>query len=263
MLLNGKRALITGSSRGIGRAIALKLAERGAKIAVHYYKNSDAANDTLLKVRERGADGLTVQADVSRPEEIRRMFDQVKTGLGGLEIFVTNARPDLPGFYQRPLDITLEQWRMALDSQAQAFLLGAQEAARIMPDGGRIIAITYTPGGRTGSWQPWVAMGSAKAALESLVRYFAVALGPRRITVNGISPGGVFGPANIVEGGVLRVLPPEVQDAIRAWHEDGWTPMGRLGTPDEVAAVVQFLASDDASFITAQCFDASGGRATY
>src|SRR5438128_7939963 len=75
-------------------------------------------------------------------------------------------------------------------------------------------------------------MGSAKAALDSLVRYFAVALAPRRITVNGISPGGVFGPPNVVEGGVLRALPQDIQEATRAWHEGGWTPMRRLGTPE-------------------------------
>src|SRR5438132_6670750 len=103
MPLQGKYALITGSSRGIGRGIALKLAEHGVKIAVHYYKNNEAATETLAKVRERGADGLAVQADVSRPEEIRRMFTEVKNAWGGLDIFVTNARPDLPGFYRRPL----------------------------------------------------------------------------------------------------------------------------------------------------------------
>jgi NAD(P)-dependent dehydrogenase (short-subunit alcohol dehydrogenase family) len=259
MSLNGKRALITGSSRGIGRGIALKLAEHDVKVAVHYYKNEEAAADTLAKVRERGSDGVAVQADVSRPEEIRRMFDQAQSALGGLDIFVSNARPDLPGFYQRPLDITLEQWHTALDSQARAFLLGAQESARLMPEGGRIVAITYTPGGRTGSWQPWVAMGSAKAAVDSLVRYFAVALAPRGITVNGISPGGVFGPPNVVEGGVLRVLPQEVQDAIRAWHESGWTPMGRLGTPADIGNAVMLLCTKEASFITGQILHVDGG----
>ncbi len=89
---------------------------------------------------------------------------------------------------------------MALDSQAQAFLVGAQESAHIMPDRGRIVAITNSLGGRTGSWQPWVAMGAAKSAQDSLVRYFAVALAPRGITVNGISPGGVFGQPNALEG---------------------------------------------------------------
>ncbi len=259
MSLDGKRALITGGSRGIGRGIALKLAENGVRVAVHYYKNKEAATDTLGKVRERGPDGLVVQADVSRPEEMRRMFKEVRTALGGLDIFVSNARPDLPGFYRRPLDITLEQWHTALDSQALAFLVGAQESARLMPDGGRMVAITYAPGGRTGSWQPWVAMGSAKAALDSLVRYFAVALAPRGITVNAISPGGILGPPNVVEGGVLRVLPKEVQDAIRAWHEGGWTPMGRLGTPEDVGNAVMLLCMDEASFITGQVLHVDGG----
>jgi enoyl-[acyl-carrier protein] reductase III len=259
MSLKGKRALITGSSRGIGRGIALKLAEHGVKVAVHYYKNKEAATDALAKVRERGVEGVAIQADVSRPEDIHRMFDQVKSALGGLDIFVNNARPDLPGFYQRPLEITLEQWHMALDSQARAFLVGAQESARLMGGGGRIVAISYTPGGRTGSWQPWVAMGSAKAALDSLVRYFAVALAPRGITVNGISPGGVFGPPNVVEGGVLRVLPQAVQDAIRSWHEGGWTPMRRLGTPADIGNAVMLLCMDEASFITGQILHVDGG----
>jgi len=259
MQLNGKNALITGCSRGIGRGIALKLAQHGVKIAVHYYKNDEAAADTLAKIRERGGDGFVVQADVSHPEEIRRMFNQVQSEFGRLDIFVSNARPDLPGFYQRPLELTLEQWHMALDSQALAFLVGAQESARVMPDRGRIVAITYTPGGRTGSWQPWVAMGSAKAALDSLVRYFAVALGARGITVNGISPGGVFGPPNVVEGSVLRILPQEVQDAIQAWHENGWTPMKRLATPEDIGNAVMLLCMEEAGFITGQILHVDGG----
>ncbi|HET6889654.1 MAG TPA: SDR family oxidoreductase, partial [Pyrinomonadaceae bacterium] len=201
MSLDGKHALITGSSRGIGRGIALKLAEKGVRVAINYFKNEAAANDTLTNVKERGSDGFVIQADVSRPDEISRMFEKVRDEFGRLEIFVSNARTDLPTFYQKPLEITPEQWDMAMNSQAKAFLLATREAARLMSNEGRIIAITYSPGGRTGSWQPWVAMGSAKAALDSLVRYFAVALGPRGITVNGISPGGVFGPPNAVEGG--------------------------------------------------------------
>lgn len=237
----------------------MKLAEHGVKVAIHYYKNKEAATDTLAKVQDRGSDGFVVQADVSRPEEIRRLFNEVQGQFGRLDILVSNARPDLPGFYRRPMEITLDQWHAALDSQAQAFLLGVQEAARLMPDGGRIIAITYTPGGRTGSWQPWVAMGAAKAALDSLVRYFAVALGPRGITVNGISPGGIFGPPNIIEGSVLRVLPQAVQDAIQAWHESGWTPMRRLGTPEDIGNAVLLLSMEEASFITGQILHVDGG----
>ena len=125
MTLEGKYALITGSSRGIGRGIALKLAESGVNVGVHYYQNEAAANDTLAQVRQKGADGFVVQADVSRPEDISRMFNQVQAEFSKLDIFVSNARPELPEFYQPPMEITLEHYKMALDSQAQAFLLGA------------------------------------------------------------------------------------------------------------------------------------------
>jgi NAD(P)-dependent dehydrogenase (short-subunit alcohol dehydrogenase family) len=259
MSLNGKHALITGSSRGIGRGIAIKLAEHGVKIAVHYYKHQEAAEDTLANVREHGADGFIIQADVTRPEDIRRMFDRVQSEFGSLDIFVSNARPDLPTFYRSPLDITLDNWHTAFDSQATAFLLGVQAASRLMPDGGRIIAISYSPSGRTGSWQPWVGMGSAKAALDSLVRYFAVALARRGITVNGISPGGIFGAPNEIEGGVLATLPSEVQHAIREWHESGWTPMRRLGTPADIGNAVMLLSMEEAGFITGQVLHVDGG----
>ena len=259
MSLDGKHALITGSSRGIGRGIALRLAEKGVKVAINYFQNEAAANDTLAKVKERGSDGFLIQADVSRPDDISRMFEKVREEFGRLDIFVSNARTDLPTFYQKPLEITPEQWDMAMNSQAKAFLLGAREAARLMSDEGRVIAITYSPGTRTGSWQPWVAMGSAKAALDSLVRYFAVALAERRITVNGISPGGVFGPPNVVEGGVLRTLPQDIQDATRTWHEGGWTPMRRLGTPEDIGNAVTLLCMEEAGFITGQIIHVDGG----
>lgn len=252
MSLNGKHALITGSSRGIGRGIALKLAERGGKVAVHYYQNEAAANDTLARIRERGADGFVVQADVSRPEDIGHMFGRVQAEFGTLDVFVSNARPELPEFFQPPLDITLEQWDAAFDSQAKAFLLGAREAARLMRDGGRIIAVTYATGSRTGGLQPWVAMGSAKAALESAVRYVAVALARRGITVNAVSPGWT-------EDSVLNSLPPEAQDLIRSWHQRGWTPMGRLATPADVGNVVALLCAEGAAFVTGQVINVDGG----
>ena len=252
MALSGKHALITGSSRGIGRGIALKLAERGVMTAIHYYTQEEAANETLSKVRACGGDGFVVQADVCRPEEIQRMFDRVQREFGKLDILVSNARPELAAFYQPPMDLTVEQWHMALDSQAQAFLLEAQTVARLMPDGGRIIAISYSPSARTGSWQPWVGMGSAKAALDALARYFAVAMGPRGITVNVISPGAT-------EDSVVSRLPTEVFQAIKAWHESGWTPLGRIGTPADVGNAVVLLCMDEASFITGQTLHVDGG----
>jgi enoyl-[acyl-carrier protein] reductase III len=245
-------ALITGCSRGIGRGVALKLAEDGMTIAVHYYKNQAAAEDTLAQVRKRGAAGFVVQADVTRPEEIGRMFRTVKEEFRRLDVFVSNARPEVPAFFQPPMDITLEQWDAAFDSQAKAFLLGAREAAGLMTDGGRILAMTYGTGSRTGGLQPWVGMGSAKAAMESLVRYFAVALARRGITVNAISPGWT-------EDSVLNTLPPQAQDLIRNWHTRGWTPMGRLGTPEDVGNAVALFCSPRAAWITGQVVYVDGG----
>src|ERR1700674_3865878 len=132
MSLNGKHALITGSSRGIGRGIALKLAENRVKVAVHYYQNEHAANDTLAQIRKRGSDGFVVQADVLRSEQITKMFQRVRAEFGALDIFVSNARPEAPAFFHPPMDITVEQWDAACDSQAKAFLVGAREAAALM-----------------------------------------------------------------------------------------------------------------------------------
>jgi NAD(P)-dependent dehydrogenase (short-subunit alcohol dehydrogenase family) len=252
MSLQGKHALVTGSSRGIGRGIVLKLAEEGVKVAINYLKNGTAAKDTLNKVRERGSDGFVVQADVCRTEDIRNMFGRVKSEFGSLDLFVSNARSEVATFYQGPMHITLDQWDTAMDSQAKAFLFGVREASGLMNDGGRIIAITYAPGGRLGGWQPWVAMGSAKVAMESLVRYFAVALAKHRITVNDVSPGWI-------EDSVLNTLPQEVHDMIQKWHEAGWTPMGRLGTPRDIGNVVALLCSEEAAWITGQVITVDGG----
>lgn len=259
MSLKGKHALITGGSRGIGRAIALKLAENGVKIAVHYYRNEEAAKDTLKKVKERGSSGFMVQGDVNQPDEIRQMMDRVKREFGTLDFFVSNARPEIPEFYKPPLEIGVAQWQVAINSQATSFLVAVQTAAPLMGDGGRIIAITYAPGGRTGSWQPWVGMGAAKAALESLVRYFAVSLARRGITVNAVSPGVIFGAPNQVEGGVLTGLPVEVQRAIKAWHESGWCPGRRMGTPQDVANAVMLICMEESAWMTGQVFHVDGG----
>src|SRR5882762_5070002 len=127
-MAQGKRhALITGSSRGIGRGIALALA-----IAIHYYRNESAARDTLAQIRERGADGVLVQADVTDPAQITAMFRKLKAEFGKLDVFVSNARPEVPEFFQPPLEITLKQWDAAFDSQVKAFLVGVREALPLM-----------------------------------------------------------------------------------------------------------------------------------
>ncbi|HZE68191.1 MAG TPA: SDR family oxidoreductase [Pyrinomonadaceae bacterium] len=252
MSLNGKYALITGSSRGIGRGIALKLAANKARVAVHYYQNQEAANKTLAEIRSLGSDGFVVQADITKPAEIQALFRKVKTDFGALDIFVSNARPEIPEFFVSPMEVSLEQWDTAFDSQVKAFLVGVREATKLMGTGGRIFAMTYAPGSRTGGLQPWAGMGSAKAALESLVRYFAVALAKRGITVNAISPGWT-------EDSVMNTLPTQAQELIRNWHTRGWTPMGRLGTPQDIGNVVALFSTEDASWITGQVIYADGG----
>lgn len=252
MSFKGKKALVTGSSRGIGRGIALKLAERGAQVAIHYYRNLGAAQVTLDKIRGLGSNGFLVQADVCRPDEVRRIFQQVRSEFGCLDIFVSNARTEAPTFYEAPMEITLDKWDTAVDSQAKAFLVAVREAVPLMSNGGRIIAITFAPGGRFGSWQPWVAMGAAKSALEVLVRYFAVALARQGITVNTISPGWV-------EDSVLNSLPEAFQTGLREWQERGWTPMGRLGTPADIGNAVALICSEEAAWITGQLIDVDGG----
>jgi len=252
MSFSGKNALVTGSSRGIGRGIALRLAEMGANVGVHYYQNLDAAKTTLERIRSLGSDGFVVQADICQPDEVSRIFQHVRSEFGSLDIFVSNARTEAPTFYEAPMGIALEKWDTAVDSQAKAFLVGAREAAPLMSDGGRIVAITFAPGGRFGSWQPWVAMGAAKAAMEVLVRYFAVALANRGITVNSISPGWV-------DDSVLKSLPEVFQTGLREWQERGWTPMGRLGTPADIGNAVVLICSPEADWITGQLIDVDGG----
>lgn len=252
MTITARHALVTGSSRGIGRGIALKLAEHGVRVAINYVRNESAALATLEQVRERGSDGFIVQADVCAPSEIERMFGDVRDRFGSLDIFVANARTEVGTFYEPALSIGLDKWDVAIDSQAKAFLVGVREAEKLMRRGGRVIAITYAPGGRYGSWQSWVGMGAAKSALETLARYFAVALAPRGITVNTISPGWI-------EDSVLNTLPDPVVQMIREHHRNGWTPMRRLGTPADIGNAVTLLCAEEAGWITGQLIAVDGG----
>jgi enoyl-[acyl-carrier protein] reductase III len=252
MTITARHALITGGSRGIGRGIALKLADHGVHVAINYIRDETAAKRTLEQVRERGSDGFIVQADVADPLQIERMINRVRDEFGGLDIFVSNARPEVSAFYEPTMTIGLDKWDAAMDSQAKAFLVGVRAAEKLMANGGRVIAITYAPGGRYGSWQSWVAMGAAKSALESLVRYFAVALAPRGITVNTISPGWI-------DDSVLNSLPEPVVNMVREHHQSGWTPMRRLGTPADIGNAVSLICAAEANWITGQLIAVDGG----
>jgi NAD(P)-dependent dehydrogenase (short-subunit alcohol dehydrogenase family) len=253
--LNWKTALVTGSSRGIGRGIAHKLADAGIeRIAVNYVDNETAANDTAAKLRGKGVDVLLIKADCTDVDQVSGMFDQVKSAFGGLDIFVHNARPN-PGvepWFASVMDMTPAGLDAAYKSQIYALVIGCQMCAGLMSHGGRIIGITHAAGGKSGSWQPWAAMGPAKAALEATIRYFAVALATRGITVNTISPG-------VIDDSVINSLPTEAYKAIKDWNKTGWTPMKRMGTPVDIGNTVNLLCAEEASFVTGQTLYVDGG----
>jgi enoyl-[acyl-carrier protein] reductase III len=256
MKITFETALITGSSRGLGRAIAVKLAQEGIKkIAVHYHQRKDAAEKTVALLKAAGAEGILIQGDTSDAKRAEDIVTEAAAKLGACDIFVQSVVPTVDKIYEHTLatEVPLEKWQIAYDTQARAFFLGARAAAKHMTRGGRILAMSYTPGAVTGGWQPWVGMGSAKAALESMCRYFAVALGRHGITVNAVSPGVSD------ETTVIGQTPKEVQAAIKEWILAGWTPMRKQVAPADIANVCALLCSDEAAFVTGQVIAVDGG----
>jgi NAD(P)-dependent dehydrogenase (short-subunit alcohol dehydrogenase family) len=218
MWLKGKAALITGASRGIGRGIATKLAENGAaKICINYLTNEAAANETLSVIRQAGADGFICKADVSDPAAIERMYEQIRSKFGTLDVLVSNARIELAtGFYQSPLEIPLDKFELTFNSQVRAFHVLTRHMVDMLPtEGGARIA-------------------------------------QRGVTVNVVSPGAT-------DDSVLSGLPSEIFQMIKDWHESGWTPMRRMGTPADIGNAVAMLCSEKAGFITGQTIHVDGG----
>ena len=256
MKISFQTALITGSSRGLGRAIALKLAQEGVKrIGVHYFSRKDEAEKTAAQIKAAGADGVLLQGDTSDAKRAETIVDECAQACGGCDIFVQSVVPTLDKIYEHTLatEVPLDKWQIAFDTQARAFFVGVQAAAKHMQHGGRIVALSYTPGGLTGGWQPWVGMGSAKAAVESMCRYFAVALARHGVTVNAVSPGVSD------ETTLIGQTPKEVQEALKEWACSGWTPMRRSVAPTDIANACALLCSDEAAFITGQTIAVDGG----
>ena len=255
MQIKFQTALITGSSRGLGRQIAVKLASEGVeKIAIHYRTGRSDAETTLSLIETQGASGVLVQGDVADAVVAENLVTEAAQKLGGCDIFVQSVCPPLGEIYEHVMatGLSMEKWQLAFDTQARAFFVCARTAAKFMREGGRIIGLSYTQSGKTGGWQPWVGMGSAKAAMDSIGRYFAVALGRYGVTVNTVSPG-------MSNGGVMLQTPQEFQDAIREWVESGWTPTRRQGTAGDIADVCALLCSDEARFLTGHALSVDGG----
>ena len=245
--LNGKVALVTGSGRGIGHAIALRLAQAGADIIVNYVRNQAPAEETANAIRAMGRTAHVVRANVGKVEGITELFDAVTTLWGKLDIFIHNAAS---GFNRPALDQRVEGWDHTMNVNARALLFGAQRAAALMPPGGGHIIAISSPGGQR-VMPDYVAVGASKAALESLVRYLAVELAGRNIRVNAVSPGLVVTDAfkHFAALGDETVIQRAIEN----------TPAGRLVTPEDVAGVVAFLCSPAAEMIRGQVIVVDGG----
>ena len=239
--LQGKTALVTGSSRGIGRAIAEGLASKGAAVVVNYVGNHEAVDEVMAAIAGKGGKAVAIQADMSSVSDIRRLFDETESAFGAIDIVVANVGVAVI----KPLtEATEADFDHVFGTNAKGTFFVLQEAARRVRDGGRIIAVS-TGGTKMFFTQTALYLGS-KGAVEQFVRVLSRELGPRGITVNTLSPGYTD----------TDLLPD--RDRIVA---AGMSPFGRIGATRDVADVAVFLASDEARWLTGENIQAGGGVA--
>jgi 3-oxoacyl-[acyl-carrier protein] reductase len=239
LALEGKSALITGGSRGIGRAIAERLAADGAAVVINYARNKERAQEIMSAVLAKGGKALAVQADVSKPAQVRRLFSEAEKVVGPLDIVVANAGVHI----SKPLiESTEADYDFIFDSNTRGVFFTLQEAARRMRAGGRIIVVS-TGGTKMHFANMSLYLGS-KGAIEQFARSLALELGPRNVAVNVLSPG--FTDTDML---------PEQYRAYGA----SLSPFNRVGAPEDVADVALFLASDASRWVTGQNLQAGGG----
>lgn len=238
-----KTAFITGASRGIGRATALRFADEGMSVAVGFFRNRSKAADVCAEIEGRGVKALPVKVHVGDLDAVGRAFDDVAEVFGSLDVFVSNAAS---GVLRNLEDIDARGWQWTMDVNARAFLFGAERAAALMGDGGSIVALTSA--GSTRVLPGYGAVGASKAALEALVRYLAVELSPS-IRVNAVSPG-------VVDTDALTHFPNRDELLAEAAAK---TPAQRLATPEDVASCISFLCSPGASMIRGHVLVVDGG----
>jgi 3-oxoacyl-[acyl-carrier protein] reductase len=237
--LRGKAALVTGGSRGIGRAIALGLAARGAGIAIGYVRNEGAAGEVAKSIADMGGEAAAVRADLSRPDEVTRLFEEAESRIGALDIVVASAADMLV----KPLaECTEEDYDRIFDANAKGVFFTLREAARRLNDGGRIIVLS-TGGTKLFFPDQSLYLGS-KGAAEQFVRALSWELAGRGITVNTVSPG------------------PTDTDMMQDRYRDSaaaTSPFNRIGGPADIADVAVFLAGDAGRWVTGQNIGAGGG----
>jgi 3-oxoacyl-[acyl-carrier protein] reductase len=239
LTLDAKTALVTGGSRGIGRAIGERLAADGATVVINYARNEQLAREVVKAISAKGGKAMAIQADVSKPAEVRRLFGEAEKAIGPLDVVIANA-----GVYlSKPLiENTEADYDYVFDINTRGVFFTLQEAGRRVRDGGRIIA-TSTGGTKMMFPNAALYLGS-KAAVEQFARSLSRELGPRNVTVNVLSPGFTD----------TDMLPEQYRE-----YGASLSPFNRVGTAKEVADVAAFLASDAARWVTGQNVQAGGG----
>ncbi len=244
--LQGKVAVVTGASKGIGAAIASQFGAEGASVVVNYASSKSGADKVVADITAKGGKAIAVQADLSKPSEIGKLFEETKKAFGKLDILVNNA-----GVYEvAPLEgITEEHYKKHFDLNVLGLILATQEAAKLIgPEGGSIINISSTI---TSITPPNFAVYAAtKGAVDTITRTLAKELGPRKIRVNAINPGMV-----VTEG--VQAAGYDKGD-MRTYLES-ITPLGRIGQPEDIAPAAVFFASQDSSWITGEVLRVAGG----
>lgn len=241
-----KVALVTGSSRGIGKRIAFKLAERGYDLVINYARNKEAALDTAAEIEALGRRALVVKANVGKLDKIQEMFQQIDEHYGRLDVFINNAAS---GVLRPLMEIEEKHWDWTMDINSKALLFCAQEAAKLMEKngGGKIVSLSSI--GSIRYLKNYTAVGVSKAAVEALTRYLAVELAEKGISVNAVSGGAV-------DTDALTHFPNREELLADA---SARTPAGRIVEPDDLANAVLFLISDEAEMIRGQTLIVDGG----
>ncbi len=249
--LSGKVALITGGSRGIGRGIALELAQNGASLAISYVAHADQAAATIEAITQYPVDAIAIQSDSSDVSQVKDLVRQVHQHYGHIDILVSNAGIEYFGALDEITDEAFDRV-FAVNTRGQFFVV--QQVARYMKPGGRIVCSSSMSA--TIPFARHAVYAASKAAVEAMVKNLAIELGPRGITINAIAPGGV-GTDMAMENAseYLRAFPGmTLEDLVKIMM-----PTGRLGTPKDVAQFVAYLVSPAAEWITGQTMHIDGG----
>jgi NAD(P)-dependent dehydrogenase (short-subunit alcohol dehydrogenase family) len=246
MRFKDKIALITGGTRGIGKALALTLAREGATVLLNYKQNEDAARATVAEVEALGARAAALKADLESPEQIDALFAQIERGYGRIDCFVSNAAASA---FKRILDLNVRNLDRTFALNVRAFVLGAIRAVPLMKQGGRIAVLSSY--GSIRAYPTYANLGAAKAAIEAWVRYMAVEFAPYGINVNAVN-GGIIETDSSAFFYRVRGMPP-LEGVLSK------VPKRRQGTAQEVADAVAFLLGPQSEYITGQTLVVDGG----